>query len=132
MAGIFGIPDWKLKKWIATNSLGTKPPTVSKPSAFKEITPESSYWAGFIAADGCVDEKGRVRFYLQLSDHTHLQKFAEFVGSSHKINIDQKRNRCSLEFVCSQIVTDLLKWNIVPRKSLEYCPLKTYRVFESF
>lgn len=122
MAGIFGIPDWKLKKWIAANNLGTKPPTLSKPRAFMEINKESSYWAGFLAADGCVDEKGRVRIYLQLSDSVHLEKFAKFVGSSHKINLDGSRNRCSLEFTCEQMVADLLKWNVVPRKSVEYCP----------
>lgn len=122
MAGLFGIPEWKLKRWISENNLGTKLPTIASPRAFKEFTPQSSYWAGFIAADGCVDEKGRLRFYLQLSDSTHLEKFAKFVESTHKINLDEKRNRCSIEFTCTQMVADLEKWNIVPRKSLEYCP----------
>lgn len=122
MAGILGVPDWKLKRWIATNNLGNKRPILSNPRAFKENTKEAAYWAGFIAADGCVDEKGRVRFYLQLSDASHLEKFAKFVGSTHKLNKNTKRNRCSIEFTCIEMVTDLKKWNITPRKSLTYQP----------
>lgn len=132
MAGEFGIPDWKLKKWIATNKLGAKIPKVLNPGAFKEITPENSYWAGFIAADGCVDSKGRIRFYLQLSDHQHLNKFADFVQSDHTISLDETRNRCSLEFTCVEMVADLLKWNIVPNKSIGYRPPDTLQELSSF
>lgn len=127
MAGIFNVPDWKLKKWIATNKLGVSRPQVRNPKAFEEHNPQSDYWAGFIAADGCVDKKGRVRLYLQLSDNTHLSKFADFVGSSHKINLNDKRNRCSIEFTCSRMVADLAKWGIVPQKSLTYVPPDSMR-----
>ena len=132
LASIFGIPDWKLKKWIASNNLGVKRPTLGKPRAFREETPEASYWAGFIAADGCVDDKGRVRFYLQLSDSTHLEKFARFVGSTHKLNLDSNRNRCSLEFTCKAMVEDLLRWNITPRKSITYTPPENLRYTADF
>jgi hypothetical protein len=122
MAREFNIPDWKIKKWIAAEGLGITRPTLKNPRAFQHETRDSSYWAGFIAADGCVDEKGRVRFYLQLSDHNHLAKFAEFVGSTHKLNLDEKRNRCSIEFTSRAMVKDLLRWSITPRKSVTYTP----------
>lgn len=100
MAGVFGIPDWKLKKWISSNNLGAKRPTIRNKRAFSKHSNSSDYWAGFLAADGCVDTKGRVRLYLQLSDADHLEKFADFVGSNHVINRNKERNRCSLEFTC--------------------------------
>ena len=121
-AELFGIPEWKLKKWVAANKVGRPIPTVRNKRAFKEHTREASYWAGFLAADGCVDDKNRVRIYLQYSDHEHLQKFKDFVGSSHHLNLDKARNRCSFEFTCKPMVEDLLKWNIVPRKSITYQP----------
>ena len=122
MAGLLEVPDWKLKKWIANTGLGTKRPVLSNPRVFKEDTKESNYWAGFIAADGCVDSKGRVRLYLQLSDIEHLKKFARFVGSTHTINENPTRNRCSIEFTCSAMVLDLQRWNITPNKSITYSP----------
>lgn len=127
MAGIFNMPDWKLKKWIANNGMGAIKPVVKNKSVFKNRDcPKANYWAGFIAADGCVDTKGRLRFYLQLSDYQHLEKFASFVGSNHKINKDEKRNRCSIEFTCRSMVEDLLYWNIVPNKSISYTPPKGF------
>ena len=132
MAKVFEVPDWKLKKWVANNDLGIKRPILGKPRAFQFETEYSSYWAGFIAADGCIDEKGRVRFYLQLSDSKHLEKFADFVGSTHKINLNVKRNRCSIEFTCKAMVKDLEKWNITPRKSLTYDPPKDLKFYSHF
>ncbi len=122
MAGIFGISDSTLKRFISKNNLGKKLPIVKNKTVFREDTEQAAYWAGFLAADGCVDAKGRIRIYLQLSDVAHLEKFAEFVGSSHKINTNEERNRCSIEFTCSSMVADLRKWNIVPRKSVTYTP----------
>lgn len=132
MAGIFGIPDWKLKKWIAAENLGAIRPVVTNKRAFKEETKESAYWAGFLAADGCVDSKGRIRFYLQISDHKHLNMFADFVGSNHLVSLDEKRNRCSLEFTCKEMVEDLKRWNIVPSKSITYCPPSDLKYLQDF
>lgn len=127
MAGIFGIPDWKLKRWIASEGLGRKMPKVRNKRAFQDKScPNANYWAGFIAADGCVDKKGRIRFYLQLSDREHLEKFARFVGSDHKINLNEERNRCSIEFVCRPMAEDLEYWGIYPNKSLTYEPPAQY------
>lgn len=58
---------------------------------WETFTPESCYWAGFIAADGCVSKEKRcdLLYYfglsLQESDAHHVEKFikfCEFTGSS--------------------------------------------------
>ena len=129
IAETFGIPEWKLKKLIANNGWGKKAPTLSNKRAFSEVTRESAYWIGFLAADGCVDEKGRVRVGLQRSDVSHLYKLAKFVGSTHKVQ--ERDNRCDLEFSCAEMVADLSKYGIVPRKSIEFHPgpVKLYSEF---
>lgn len=126
----FGITDNNLKYLIAKNGWGKKSPTIKHPRIFKEITKESAYWIGFIAADGCVDDKGRVRIGLQKSDINHLRKFAKFIGSDHKISED-KEKRCDIEFTCREMVADLAQYGIVPRKSVTYHPgdLKIYEKY---
>lgn len=42
------------------------------------VDPEQAYWAGFIAADGCLYERGfTLTFLLQQKDYLQLQKFKE-------------------------------------------------------
>lgn len=120
IAKVFDMPEWQLKKLIAKNGWGKKLPTIINTRVFDVVNKESAYWIGFLAADGCVDDKGRVRVGLQRSDIGHLQKLAKFVGSSH--TIQERDNRCDLEFTCRNMANDLSKYGIVPRKSVEYYP----------
>lgn len=116
----FGIAEWKLKRIIAQNGWGTVRPTFSNISAFDEYSEESCYWAGFLAADGCVDNKNRVRLMLKYEDINHLEKFRGFLQSQHKIasNTD-KYNRASLELTSKELCEALeINFNIVPLKSL--------------
>lgn len=86
------------------------------------LTNQDCYWAGFLAADGCVDSEGRIRIYLHIKDIAQLEKFKSYTGKPHKISTSAKYpDRCSFEF------TDrvMIKWlednfNIVPNKSLIY------------
>ena len=86
------------------------------------FTIEDLYWAGFLAADGCVDDDGRVRIYLHRKDVEHLEKFKAYTGKPHKIQTPESYpDRCAFEFTDR----DMVKWlndnfNIVPRKSLVY------------
>ena len=56
--------------------------------AFKQITSESAYWLGFIAADGCISATGSqtepkvLTFNLNVRDKGHLEKFKKFVSSN--------------------------------------------------
>ena len=119
MAETFGVPDWKLKKLIATNGWGTKRPTIGNESAFDDFSEESCYWAGFLAADGCVDTKHRVRVMLKYDDNNHLEKLKSFLQSTHTISTNtEKYNRCSFE-VTSAYLCDILALNygIIPNKT---------------
>ena len=53
---------------------------------FGSINNISSYCAGLLAADGCVDDKNnRVVFGLHRKDIGHVQRFNEIVGFTGKI-----------------------------------------------
>lgn len=57
--------------------------------AFDEWTPEASYWAGFLFADGCVSDRRTslaVVVCVAESDVDHLLKFKQFLGSSHAVS----------------------------------------------
>lgn len=121
IANSFGIPDWKLKKLIAKNGWGRKAPTISNEYAFMDFSEGSCYWAGFLAADGCITN-GYIKVCLNYDDTAHLEKFKVFIGSNHSITSNtDKYYRSELGFKNSQIVEDLeVNYNIVPRKSLNY------------
>jgi hypothetical protein len=115
----FKIPDWKLKKLIAANGWGVKRPTISNEKAFDEYSEESCYWAGFLAANGCVDTKHRVRIMLKYDDFNHLEKFKAFMQSTHTISTNTyKYNRCSFEFTNTYICDILdINYSIIPNKT---------------
>lgn len=127
MAEIFEVPDWKLKKLIALNHWGTKRPTIGNEGAFDDFSEESCYWAGFLAADGCVDLKNRVRVMLKYDDINHLEKLRTFLQSTHTISSNtEKYNRCSFELTSAHICEILeLNYGIIPNKtnSLEFYKL---------
>lgn len=119
MAAIFEIPDWKLKKHIAANNWGKIAPIIGNVTAFDEYSEKSCYWAGFLAADGNVDSKNRIRLMLKYDDCTHLEKFKEFLESTHTISSNtDKYNRCSFEFTHKEMC-EVLEFNfgIVPNKT---------------
>lgn len=116
----FGIPEWKLKRLISKNGWSSVKPVILNKSAFDEYTEESCYWAGFIAADGNVDLKGRIRIMLKYDDMAHLEKFKQYLQSTHKISSNTETyNRCSFEFTDKEMCETLdLNFNIIPEKSL--------------
>lgn len=65
-------------------------------SVFDEWTPEASYWAGFLFADGCIsfDARGQSSPKLELtlkgSDSDHVAAFRSFMGSNHKLHSRQQ------------------------------------------
>jgi len=119
MSEHFDIPEWKLKKLIAINKWGTPRPTVGNEHAFDEYSEEACYWGGFLAADGCVDAKHRVRLMLKYDDLSHVEKLKEFLRSTHTISVNTTTyNRCSLEITNSHICDMLdLNYSIVPNKT---------------
>ncbi len=51
-----------------------------------EETPQAYYWAGFIAADGCILNGKRLSIALCNADKEHLEKFARFVQTKIRGN----------------------------------------------
>jgi len=100
---------------------------------FSNDTPESFYWAGFIAADGCIKERGNgtcLTIALSYADKRHLQKFKKIIKFSGPISkgkhTDKKRkkvyyeSRINITITKTKAIEDLKKFNIIPRKSLIY------------
>ncbi len=88
-------------------------------------TPDKAYWLGFIAADGCVLERGTLAVCLATVDEAHLETLRtalrtdspvrRYTAKSGKREGTQKATL----FVCSRHMTDaLISHGITPRKSL--------------
>lgn len=95
---------------------------------FSTFTPASCYWAGFIAADGWI-QNTRVGIELNSIDRNHLIKFYEFTGCIGRKPTSRVRERNGhlVEYnqvgISSKAIVDDLdnNFNIIPRKS---CALK--------
>lgn len=87
---------------------------------FKIPNLENCYWAGFLAADGCV-YKNRVHLIQNSRAKSHLQRFKDDIGFSGEIvdfKLQQGYLRSSIIIYSPQWVTDLqTNFKITPRKS---------------
>lgn len=98
---------------------------------FKEETEDSFYWAGFLAADGCITDNKYLKIGLSIKDRLHLEKFKNIINASYPIkekyikvnNLNKNWNNsisCEMNIYSEDYFNDLQKFNIVPRKSLIY------------
>jgi len=99
---------------------------------FSEETEKSFYLAGFIGADGCVQERKYskiLKITLSKTDKNHLEKIKLLLNSDNPINdyivkpsqIVKTHNLCSeLAIVSKTIFNDLNKFNIIPNKTFNY------------
>ena len=85
---------------------------------FSKNTPESFYWAGFIAADGCIGKHKTVAIGLSIKDLKHLEKLRNLIDKRKNINIYKKA--CKLVLSSKKMVADLERFNITPRKTKTY------------
>jgi len=122
IAETLGYSESQLKKLITKNGWGQKRPTVNNSSLFLTLSEMSCYWAGFIAADGCLKDNGTLSICLNYDDTDHLRKFKEVMGSTHKITSNtDKYYRSELSFKHKDVERGLKEnFNITPRKSLTY------------
>jgi hypothetical protein len=94
----------------------------------------NSYYAGFIAADGCIDKRGnsyRLRFEIQYRDKEILENFLSDIQSDaivHKrsSNMKNRQDTAVLDLTISHsVVEDLYThYSITPAKTLTLCPPK--------
>jgi len=95
--------------------------------AFDKLDDETMYWAGVLAADGCVSKKA-ISLSFSKKDEEHIFKYKDFMKSEHTINNikphhTRKGNGCvALSIKNQKIVDDLRKFGIGERKSLTYDP----------
>jgi hypothetical protein len=86
---------------------------------FDELTPVSSYWLGFIAADGCLFLKNRsVTIGLALKDKSHLQKFKRAIRTNSNISYALSTNSVRISVYSEKIVDRLVNLGVTPNKSL--------------
>lgn len=89
-------------------------------SFFSYITDLACYWAGFLAADGCVlPKKNTVSIRLHEKDKDHLLRFQKDTNHQGKIFDLKKEHQCLLHFHSAEkwIEDLMLIYNITPRKS---------------
>lgn len=97
-------------------------------TCFDEITEESSYWVGFLMADGCVtSDKGsyEIRLELGVQDIDHVLKFQKFTGTLNNGVYRYKRLTKSLNMsetatlivTSQQIGEKLISYGVVPNKT---------------
>ncbi len=91
----------------------------------------SSYWLGFIAADGYISNDYKdFGITLKKDDQEHLKKFNKQIEGNFPIQFRTRkegsymgktfceREQCSIRIYSKEVVSDLGMWNIIPRKSL--------------
>lgn len=83
----------------------------------------NSYWAGFIAADGCIEDDKTLSFGLQLSDSSHLDRLvkdSEYTGNVYPY---KEKNTARLKISSRKWISDLMKnYNIGRRKTKHLLP----------
>ena len=93
---------------------------------FSELTNDNCYYAGFIAADGNIDNsKTKLTIGLSKKDRIFLENFLQDLESDYTIYEEEKDGfiNNSISITSNSICNDLEKYfNIVPNKSLIYCP----------
>lgn len=92
---------------------------------FSEPNINNCYWAGFIAADGCISNNIVIDISLSIKDKTILENFKKEICFDGKIREYLGKSelcgdfwKCSIAIRSKIIADDLAKWwNISPRKS---------------
>ena len=99
---------------------------------FDQDNENSFYWAGFIAADGSVQERKYskiLKICLSNQDANHLEKFKKAINSTHPIkNYKIKSNKliksetlcCEIQITSKILVNSLKRFNIIPNKTKIY------------
>jgi hypothetical protein len=94
---------------------------------FGEDTERSLYWAGFIAADGCIITNNEcttptiVVLHLAVRDIDHLRQFKTDCQSESPITLSKDKSACYLKISSPTMVKELKdRFNITPRKTKTY------------
>ena len=90
---------------------------------FKELSFQSAYWAGFIAADGCLSDKKTISIKINKKDIDRLNQFLKDIDSSASVLNSGNENRKRVIITSPECWKDLnIIYNLTPRKSLTLTP----------
>jgi hypothetical protein len=90
---------------------------------FDELTENSSYWLGFLFADGSVRMKdgksGELRLKLKDTDKSHIEKFLKDIECEKpiKCGIDNKSKYCSVTVYSNLLINRLFNLGCVNNKT---------------
>lgn len=85
-------------------------------AAFDQVTEASAYWAGFLMADGCVSDAGRITLALQVGDVDHVRAWLGFLGSPDR-PVSLTENKARAQVSSPRITAALAMHGVVPRKT---------------
>lgn len=135
----YGVSHQSIVRYVREQGVSTRKPGqsphryVCNETFFHSIDNEAkAYWLGFIAADGCVTDNGRLIIGLSPKDRHHLEQLKAALESTHQV-VDRKVDEATgkalastLEIWSPSMVQDLKLVGIHPRKtdSLEFANLQ--------
>lgn len=65
---------------------------------FNEYSPISSYWAGILATDGCIDINGTVSLEVSSKDKGTIEQFKEDLNAAHDITYRESTDAYRIRF----------------------------------
>jgi hypothetical protein len=150
LAKYFNITTKQIKDFLFTHgirrSYTNKGRVIFNENFFGKYNALSCYWAGFIAADGCISTRKNQKdkfltINLQIKDRIHLKNFIKHING-YRLKIIERNSTinnkifkyCSVILYNNKIVSDLKNnFNIIERKTLKLqfpdIPIKYYLDF---
>ena len=83
---------------------------------FSRHTPATAYWAGFLLADGCVQEY-TIRLALSEKDSEHVESFRNFIKCSAPLRYYHPTSSVYLTVSSKTMATELARWGVIPNKT---------------
>jgi hypothetical protein len=126
----FGVSGETIRKWL--EKAGVERRTISdrnrkytyRHDAFEHFEPVTAYWAGLLAADGSVSDRGLVSLELHSKDRELVDGLASFIQYTGPVIPRSCRRKSglvsemiSLRVTAPDIASQLLLWGVVPRKT---------------
>jgi hypothetical protein len=87
-------------------------------NAFNKPDEQCCYFLGFLFADGCLSDNGRITINLSNKDVEILENFKKYLETEKPIFFYKKTNSCELSFSNKNILIKLIEYGLTPRKSL--------------
>jgi len=102
---------------------------------FKNVdSTTKAYWLGYIYADGCITGGKKFTIGAKLSDRAHIENLRVALGSRNIVGVYKtggkfRPDNYYVQFSVREIkiVEDLMKWGVIPRKSVNTIHMPSLR-----